>query len=75
MAQFTIKVERSFLRDGLEIFEFSVPAINERLARRGAIRQATIKGMENPEIEDIENIGSSGVPGRDLFIVTVAGER
>lgn len=75
MAQFTTKVERSFIRNGTDVTEFSVPAVNESIARRNALANSRLKGKEDPEIIEIENLGGSGVPGRSLFLVTVESAR
>lgn len=75
MAQFTTRVERSFIRNGSSLTEFSVPAVSESLARRNALLNARAKGKEGPEVIEVENVGGSGVPGRDLFIVTVESAR
>lgn len=75
MAQLTTKVERSFLENGKEVIEFKVPAIGESAAERNALGNARLKGMDEPEITEVENIGASGVPGRSLFLVTVEAMR
>lgn len=75
MVQLTSSVERSFLEDGKEIIEFRTPGISEDRARSNALFAARVKGMEDAQVTDIENVGSSGIPGRDLFSVTVEAPR
>lgn len=73
--QITAQVQRSFLRDGKEVLELRLPAISEGAARRKAMANARIKDVSNAEIADVENIGSSGIPGRPLWVVTIEGDR
>lgn len=71
----SVSVSRSFLRDGQEVFEFRVPAFSESIARRRASVNGSLKGMESPEIDSVERIGSGSIPGQSVFLVTVVGER
>lgn len=75
MVTVTTSVERSFLRNGTEVFELRVPAVNESQAQRKARFNARAKGAESPEVAEVEEIGKSGVPGVKLFLVTVEAAR
>lgn len=67
-------VESTLVDDQQEIV-FRVPAFSETLARRRATRNARIKGVENPEVEEVEEVGSGTLPGQTIFLITVRGER
>lgn len=75
MVQLTTEVERSFLENGKEIVEFRVPAVSAGRAESNAILNARVKGMDEPQVTHIEEIGSSGIPSRSLFLVTVEAVR
>lgn len=73
--QLTAKVERSFIRDGNQVTEFRVPAISESRAESNALLNARAKGMDSPNVIDIEEVGESSIPGRSIFLVTVEAIR
>lgn len=75
MVQLTTSVERSFIENGEEVIEFRVPAVSRERARSNALFAARVKGMDDPDVEEVEETGGSGVPGRKLFLVTVTAIR
>lgn len=75
MVTLTASVERSFLRNGTEVYELRVPAVSEGAAERKARINARAKGANSPEVIDTERIGSAGVPGVNLYFVTVEAAR
>lgn len=75
MAQFFGSIERSTTENGKHIAVFRIPAFSKSIARQRAKGNARIKGLKEFEIVNVENVGSSDVPGQNLFDIRVEADR
>lgn len=55
--------------------QWRIPAQAERLARRQAKANATIKGRNNVEIVSVEKIEDGSLPGQSIYRVDTASSR
>lgn len=75
MVEFFGRIESNSVRNGNQVTVFTIPAFSERLARRRAQTNARLKDLANAEIDSIENIGGTDLPGQNLYEVTVISQR
>lgn len=69
------QVESSESIDGEVEMVFRIPAFSRRIARRRAMVNGQVKGIEDAEITSVEAIDQGEIPGQNIFNVTVRGGR
>lgn len=69
------RIESNAVRNGSQVTVFAIPAFSERLARRRAQANARLKDLADAEIDSIENLGGTDLPGQNLYEVTVISQR
>lgn len=75
MVQFFGTVERSVVEGDQQTTVFRIPAVSKTGARQRAKGNSRIKGLNNFEIQDLEQVGQGDLPGVKLYDVTVASDR
>lgn len=75
MVQFFGSVERSVVEGNQQTTVFRIPAVSEAGARQRAKGNSRIKGLDNFEVQDLEQVGQGDLPGVKLFDVTVSSNR
>lgn len=71
----TGELVNSEIVDGAQEMIWDIPAIREQGARRKAMFNSRLKGLNNVRILNVEKRGQASIPGRSTFRVTLEAPR
>lgn len=71
MVEFFGTLSRSTVQNGQRVNEFRIPAFSSRAARGRARANARIKGLDDFELRDPEEVDQGDVPGQSIYLVEV----
>lgn len=69
------RIESNTVRNGNQVTTFAIPAFSEELARRRANANARLKDLQDPQIDDVEEVGQGSIPGQSIYNVTILSQR
>jgi len=67
--------EPTVVQNGNVVTTFRVPAISKTIARRRAKGNARLKGLESPEIREVNEVAPGGIPGQTIYEIKVVTRR